>query len=95
MIGTYPIALGLALAGLLIVLCFFVILMDLYLALGTIFPELSIRIDQKIRKALNKPPMIILDPFYIRKRNSKWFIWIFVLSHVVIFTIVFIIGLTE
>ena len=93
MIGTYTI--GMALAGLMIVLCFFVILMDLYLALGTLFPELSIRIDQKIRKALNKPPIIILDPWYIRKRNSKWFIWIFVLSHVVIFAVVLIIGLIE
>ena len=93
MIEAYTIQL--TLAGLMIVFCFFVILMDLYLALGTIFPELSIRIDQKIRKALNKPPIIILNPWYIRKRNSKWFIWIFFLSHVVIFAIVFIIGLIE
>jgi len=93
MIEAYTIQL--ALAGLMIVLCFVIILIDLYLALGWISPDLSIRIDQKIRKALNKPPIIILDLWYIRKRNSKWFIWIFFLSHVVIFAIVFIIGLIE
>lgn len=93
MIGTYTITI--ALVGLIIVFCFFVILIDLYLALGTFFPELSIRIDQKIRKALDRPPMIILDPLYICKRNSKWFIWLLVLSHVVIFAIALIIGLVE
>jgi hypothetical protein len=91
MIEAYTIQL--TLAGLMIVLCFVIILIDLYLAIGWISPDLSIRIDQKIRRALNKPPIIILDPWYIRKRNSKWFIWIIFLSHVVIFAIVFIIGL--
>jgi hypothetical protein len=80
-----------ALAWLVIVLCAVFILIDLYLAIGWISPDLSIRIDQRIRKALNKPPIIILDPWYIRTRNSKVFIWVFVLSHVVVFAIRFII----
>ena len=93
MIGTCTI--GMALTGLMIVLCFFFILIDIYLALGIIFPELNIKIEQKIRKALNKPPIIILDPWYIRERNSKWVIWIFALSLVFIFAILFIIRLIE
>ncbi len=76
-----------ALVGLIIVLCLFVILMDLYFAIGAIHPELSIRIDQIIRKILNKPPIIILDPWYIRNRNSKWFIGLLLLSHAVFFVI--------
>ena len=80
-----------ALAGLIIVLCAVIILIDLYLAIGWISPDLSIRIDQRIRKALHKPPIIILDLWYIRQRNSKWFLWTYVLSHVVIFAIAFII----
>jgi len=61
-----------ALAGLIIVLCGVIILIDLYLTLGWISPDLSIRIEQKIRKSLlNKQPIIILDPWYISRRNSK------------------------
>ena len=70
-----------AVAGLMIVFFSIAMLINLYLALGTIFPELSITIDQKIGKALNKPPVIILDPSYVRKRNFKWFIWVFVSTH--------------
>jgi hypothetical protein len=80
-----------ALAVLIIVLCAVFILIDLYLALGWISPDLGIRIDLRIRKALNKPPVIILDPWYIRQRNSKWFLWTYVLSHVVVLAIAFII----
>jgi hypothetical protein len=55
-----------ALDGLIIVLCAVIILIDLYLTLGWISPDLSIRIEQKIRKSLlNKQPIIILDPWYI------------------------------
>ena len=81
-----------ALAGLIIVLCPVIILIDLYLALGWFFPDLSIRIEQKIRRSLlNKPPVIILDPWYIPKRNFKLFAWVFVSSHVLILAIAFII----
>ena len=84
-----------ALAGLMIVLCAVIIVIDLYLLLGWISPGSSIRIDQKIRKALNKSPVIILDPWYIPNRNSRWFIWSLVLSHVVLFGIALIIGLID
>jgi hypothetical protein len=80
-----------ALAVLMIVLCAFFILIDLYLALGWISPYLSIRVDQRIRKVLNKPAVIILDPWYIRKRNFKLFIWVYVSSHVLILGIAYII----
>jgi hypothetical protein len=81
----------LALAVLMIVLCAVFILLDLYLALGWISPDLSMRIDRRIRKALNKPPVIILDPWYIPKRNFKLFVWIYVSSHMLILGIVYII----
>jgi hypothetical protein len=93
MIGTDTILI--ALFGLMIVSFLFLSLVGLYLALGTIFPELGIRIDQKIRKALKKPPVIILNPWYILIRNTKWSVWYFVLSYVIIFAIVFIIGLIK
>jgi hypothetical protein len=80
-----------ALAVLMIFFCAVFILIDLYLLLGWIAPDLSIRVDQKIRKALNKPPVIILDPWYIRQRNSKWSTWMYVLFHVVLFAILLII----
>jgi hypothetical protein len=83
--------LQIALAMLIILLCAVFILIDLYLALGWISPDLSIRVDQRIRKILNKPPVIILDPWYIRKRNFKWFIWIYVLSHAILLALAFII----
>ncbi len=77
-----------AVAGFAIIFFFFAFLMNLYLALGTAFPELSIRIDQKIRKVFNKPPVIILDPGYIRKRNFKWFIWVFVSTHAAVLALI-------
>ena len=82
MMGTFIIPM--AVASLMIVFFAFAFLVNLYLALGTAFPELSIRIDQKIRKALNKPPVIILNPGYVRKRNFKWFIWVFISTHVAV-----------
>ncbi len=51
---------ALALFG--IVFCGVFILVDIYLAIGWISPDLSIRIDQKLRKFLHKSPIIILDP---------------------------------
>jgi hypothetical protein len=71
-------------AGIMILLCALFLLIDIYLALGWISPHLSIRIDQRIRKLLRKPPVIILDPWYIRKRNAKWFVLIVVLFQVVL-----------
>ena len=73
-----------------IVSCPFLLLIDVYLLLGIISPELNIKIDQKIRKAFNKPPVIILDPWDIRRRNIKWFIWIFVLSNLLVFAIIYL-----
>jgi len=80
-----------ALAALMIVLCAVFMVIDVYIALGLISPKLSIRIEQRARKALNKPPVIILDPWYIRQRNMKWLIWVFVLSFVILFAITFIV----
>jgi hypothetical protein len=79
------IQMALALFG--IVFCGVFISVDIYLAIGWISPDLSIRIDQKLRKFLHKSPIIILDPWYIRQRNSKWFLWVIIISHVVVFAI--------
>jgi hypothetical protein len=82
-------------AGLMIFLCAIFILIDLYLAVGWIPPDLAIRIDQRIRKFLRKPPIIVLDPWYIRKRNARWFVWLLVLSQVLIVASAFIVKLLE
>jgi hypothetical protein len=66
------------------------ILIHLYLALGLLSPELNISIDRKIRKVLKKPAIIILDPWYIRKRNIKWILWLNILFFITAFLIIFI-----
>jgi hypothetical protein len=75
-----------------IVFCFLNILIAIYLALGLISPELGISIDIKIRKALRRQPVIVLDPWYIRKRNAKWLFWLIVLFQVIIFASIYITG---
>jgi len=56
-------------------------------------PILCIRIDlsriehksrSKNKKSFKQPAVIILDPGYIRRRNFKWFIWVFVSTHVAV-----------
>jgi hypothetical protein len=73
-----------AFAGIMIFICIVFLLIDIYLALGLISPDLSVRIDHKLRKLLNKPAVIILDPWYIRNRNVKWFVIVVILFQVVL-----------
>lgn len=73
-----------------IIFSFFIILINLYLLIGVIFPNLSISVDIKIRRFFNRPPVIILDPSYIRKRNMKWSIGIFLLFQGIIFVSIYI-----
>ena len=88
MIDKYTISM--LLACFMIAFLFLNILIALYLAIGLISPELGIRIDIRIRKALNRPPVIILDSWYIRRRNGKLLIWLIVLSQVIIIASIYI-----
>jgi len=84
--------LGMVLMWFMIVFCFLNILIAIYLALGLISPKLGISIDIKMRKVLRRQPVIVLDPWYIRKRNAKWLVWLIVLSQVIIFASIYITG---
>jgi len=47
-------------------------------------PESIIQIEAKVRKFLNKPPVIIIDSAsYIRQRNSKFLLWFLLINLIV------------
>jgi hypothetical protein len=55
-----------------------------YFTMGLFSPESNVQIEAKVRKFLNKPPVIIIDSAsYIRQRNSKFVKW-FLLIHLIV-----------